>query len=320
MSTHKQSGQKAPFLAQTKAGEEGQASSRQATLPGERQKKVPLGAKLVVGGIAGMVGMTSVFPIDLVKTRLQNRWCESVSECVRRIRAEEGWRGFYRGLGACLCGVAPEKAVKLAVNEKLREHLAARDHDQITLAHEILAGAGAGMCQATVSNPAEIVKIRLQVQGSEPANGTKSAVGIVRELGFRGLYKGLPATLLRDVPFSFLFFPIYSNIRQAWLHQRGDAKGEVGLLPTLAAGAAAGAVAAAAVTPADVVKTRYQVEHSPYTSLHQCARAVWREGGPRTFFKGAVERMAIQAPLYGVALLAFELQKKWYLAHHQQQD
>jgi hypothetical protein len=49
---------------------------------------------------------------------------------VRRIRAEEGWRGFYRGLGACLCGVAPEKAVKLAVNEKLREHLAARDHDQ----------------------------------------------------------------------------------------------------------------------------------------------------------------------------------------------
>jgi hypothetical protein len=47
---------------------------------------------------------------------------------------------------------------------------------------------------------------------------------------------------------------------------------------------------------------------------------VWREGGPRTFFKGAVERMAIQAPLYGVALLAFELQKKWYLAHHQQQD
>ncbi len=121
-----------------------------------------------------------------------------MSECVRRIRAEEGWRGFYRGLGACLCGVAPEKAVKLAVNEKLREHLAARDHDQfvppspsttaflcarlmpkkygpnsectpltpacpvatnrrrITLAHEILAGAGAGMCQATVSNPAEI--------------------------------------------------------------------------------------------------------------------------------------------------------------------
>jgi hypothetical protein len=48
-------------------------------------------------------------------------------------------------------------------------------------------------------------------------------------------------------------------------------------------------------------------------------RAVWREEGARGFLKGAAERMAIQAPLYGVALLAFELQKKWYLAHHPEQ-
>jgi hypothetical protein len=153
----------------------------------------------------------------------------------------------------------------------------------------------------------------------QAATGTKSAVRVVQELGVRGLYKGLPATLLRDVPFSFLFFPIYSNIRQAWLHRRGGTRGEVGLLPTLVAGATAGAIAAAVVTPADVVKTRFQVKHSPYASLSQCARAVWREEGARGFLKGAVERMAIQAPLYGVALLAFELQKKWYLAHHPEQ-
>jgi hypothetical protein len=42
---------------------------------------------------------------------------------------------------------------------------------------------------------------------------------------------------------------------------------------------------------------------------------VWQEEGARGFLKGAAERMAIQAPLYGIALLAFELQKKWYLAH-----
>jgi len=74
MSTHKHvsSDKRAHLLAQTKADKKGQHSSQQATPPGGRQK-VPLGAKLVVGGIAGMVGMTSVFPIDLVKTRLQNR-------------------------------------------------------------------------------------------------------------------------------------------------------------------------------------------------------------------------------------------------------
>lgn len=32
-----------------------------------------LPAKLINGGIAGMVGVTCVFPIDLAKTRLQNQ-------------------------------------------------------------------------------------------------------------------------------------------------------------------------------------------------------------------------------------------------------
>lgn len=32
-----------------------------------------LPAKLINGGVAGMVGVTCVFPIDLAKTRLQNQ-------------------------------------------------------------------------------------------------------------------------------------------------------------------------------------------------------------------------------------------------------
>jgi hypothetical protein len=65
------------------------------------------------------------------------------------------------------------------------------------------------------------VKIRLQVQRSQtPSDSGKSALRIVQELGVRGLYKGLPATLLRDGSFSFLFFPIYANIRRVWLQDQ----------------------------------------------------------------------------------------------------
>jgi hypothetical protein len=147
-----------------------------------------------------------------------------------------------------------------------------------------------------------IVKIRLQMQGSHNAGlqpQKKPAMSIVRELGLRGLYKGAPVTLMRDVPFSFIFFPIYSNLRDWWLRGKRhvqhrfisaavllshktvrsltmaimqDLRGDVGLVPTLLSGASAGAIAAAAVTPADVVKTRVQLENSPYTSISQCAR------------------------------------------------
>ncbi len=41
-----------------------------------------------------------------------------------------------------------------------------------------------------VTNPLEIVKIRLQVMGELPPAARKSAFTIVSELGFTGLYKG----------------------------------------------------------------------------------------------------------------------------------
>lgn len=51
------------------------------------------------------------------------------------------------------------------------------------------------------TNPLEIVKIRLQVQGEmAKSSGTpqRSAMWIVRNLGLVGLYKGASACLLRD--------------------------------------------------------------------------------------------------------------------------
>lgn len=62
------------------------------------------------------------------------------------------------------------------------------------------------------TNPLEIVKIRLQMQG-ENAKVTgaprQTAAQIVRSLGLIGLYRGAAACLARDVPFSAIYFPAY---------------------------------------------------------------------------------------------------------------
>lgn len=43
----------------------------------------------------------------------------------------------------------------------------------------------------------------------------------------------------------------------------------------------------------------------------QCARLILQEEGIGAFYKGAVPRMLVQAPLFAVALLAFEVQKNY---------
>jgi len=77
------------------------------------------------------------------------------------------------------------------------------------------------------------------------------------------------------------------------------------------AGALAGIPAAWLVTPADVVKTRLQVEarkgQATYSGIADCFWKVLRAEGPVALFKGGLMRVFRSSPQFGVTLLAYEL-------------
>jgi len=126
----------------------------------------------------------------------------------------------------------------------------------------MLSGAAAGFCQVIATNPMEITKIQLQLQGSRSSvtGATKlSGWDVAKQLGIKGVYKGTTATLARDVPFSIVFFSLVSNIKNA-----GTTPGQpTSLSVVFGSGIISGALAAALVTPMDVVKTRLQVIPAP---------------------------------------------------------
>ena len=163
------------------------------------------------------------------------------------------------------------------------------------------------------TNPLEIVKIRLQVQGevAKSVEGApkRSAMWIVRNLGLVGLYKGASACLLRDVPFSAIYFPTYSHLKKDLFGESQTKK--LGVLQLLTAGAIAGMPAAYLTTPCDVIKTRLQVEarkgDTAYTGLRHAARTIWKEEGFRAFFKGGPARIMRSSPQFGFTLAAYEL-------------
>jgi solute carrier family 25 aspartate/glutamate transporter 12/13 len=80
-------------------------------------------------------------------------------------------------------------------------------------------------------------KIRLQVQGeAAKIEGAvpKGAVHIIRQLGILGLYKGSTACLLRDIPFSAIYFTSYSHLKKD-VFQEGYNGKQLSFLETLAA-------------------------------------------------------------------------------------
>lgn len=278
----------------------------------KKPKKLPIHIKLVVGAVAGAFGTTCIFPIDMVKTRLQaaGKYSGPI-DCFTKIYTTEGGiKAFYRGLAANLIGVIPEKAIKLSVNEVLRENFEKED-GSIELHHEILSGAGAGFFQVIATNPMEITKIRMQMQATLPVDQRQTLTQLVKSMGIRGLYQGTLSTLSRDVPFSILFFPGYANLKKVF----ADSNGNNSLPSLLLAGGVAGAIAASAVTPTDVIKTRLQLKggKEKYVNMPTAFNKILAEEGVGALFKGAVPRMIVVGPLFGITLLAFEAQKNYMI-------
>lgn len=272
-----------------------------------------------LGSVAGAFGATVVYPIDLVKTRMQNQRAghpgqdllyKNSIDCFKKVVSREGLKGLYSGLGPQLVGVAPEKAIKLTVNDLIRGKFT--KNGEIPLWAELFAGGGAGACQVVFTNPLEIVKIRLQMQGevSKTVEGApkRSAIWIVRNLGLFGLYKGAVACLLRDVPFSAIYFPAYAHLKKDYFKEGPNKK--LSIWELLVAGAIAGMPAAYFTTPCDVIKTRLQVEaragQTNYTGLGHAASTILREEGFKAFFKGGPARIFRSSPQFGCTLAAYE--------------
>lgn len=280
--------------------------------------------KIINGAIAGIVGVTCVFPIDLVKTRLQNQqpmpngelYYKSLFDCAKKTFKNERFLGMYRGSAVNLLLITPEKAIKLVVNDYLRYKFTDKKTGVLSSGGAIVSGAGAGLCQIIVTTPMELLKIQQQDAGrsgaakSERITATGTALKLIREKGIVGIYKGFRATALRDVTFSAIYFPLFAifNERLISADVTGLAKGENQpvFIYSLCAGIAAGAIASLSVNPVDVVKTRLQTLKKAegelsYSGIADCFTKVYTKEGWRAFFKGGFCRILVIAPLFGIA-------------------
>lgn len=95
-------------------------------LRGEDMNDIGASGRLIAGGLAGAIAQTAIYPIDLVKTRLQTYPTEAgraphLGRLSRDIWVQEGPRAFYRGLIPSLLGIVPYAGIDLAAYETLKD-------------------------------------------------------------------------------------------------------------------------------------------------------------------------------------------------------
>lgn len=83
-------------------------------------------ASILAGGVAGSLSWAIVYPIDLIKSRIQalpldcNKNERSIMQIGKTILQESGWKALYRGFGITVVRAFPVNAVILTTHSELR--------------------------------------------------------------------------------------------------------------------------------------------------------------------------------------------------------
>jgi solute carrier family 25 iron transporter 28/37 len=287
-----------------------------------REPGQPFGQYVVAGAAAGICEHVCVFPLDSVKTHVQSSGAGSLATAGKLVRTR-GLGFLWRGVGTTFALCGPAHAMMFTAYECVLEAGGARRPDapiERVAAVGLAAGAISNLFHDAVMVPAETVKQRLQLgyyRGA--AHGLRRMV----DNGGRSLWRSLPTTFLMNAPYASVMMMCNESLR------RCVPGGELGIGAVLACGAVSGAVAGAATTPLDAIKTRLQVQslkaqsrahvsQSPeafvvrYEGLADAAAYCYRHHGLAGFWRGLGPRTAMMGASCAISWGAYESFKKAY--------
>lgn len=249
-------------------------------VPNKLQQK-SLFCCLLAGGVAGFGVDVSLYPLDTVKTRLQ---------APDGFRKSGGFKGIYNGLGPAALGSAPGSALFFFTYEAAKAQLEGTSLSA-PVAHCTAASLGE-VVACLIRVPIENVKQKMQA--GQFATMKEALTGIRKLDGSGGFFKGFSTTVMRDIPFSFLQFPLYEAFKKEWAVRQGH---ETAPHQGAICGSAAGAIAATFTTPLDVAKTRLMLgadsQGIRYTTMSSTLSRVYAEGGIPGLFRGLGPRVSL---------------------------
>ena len=189
------------------------------------------GDYFLASGISGAIITLSTNPIWVLKTRMlssdkgdkgayDNMW-----QGARQIFKTEGVKGFYKGTAISLVGVS-HGAVQFGVYEPLKKtwrrfqrnqsQEGGEENEKLSNAATLFISGAAKIVAGSVTYPYQVIRSRLQTYDAEERFGRgirKVAVGVWREAGWRGFYRGLGTNIVRVLPATWVTFLVYENVR-----------------------------------------------------------------------------------------------------------
>lgn len=177
----------------------------------------------------------------------------------------------------------------------------------------VVVGSLSGTVSKTLTAPIDRVRLKYQVSPSETFSLRecyRTAVGIVRQSGPQGLWKGNVATIWRVAPFSGIQFLVW-DLTHVQLRSTLNGSGSAAFV----AGAVAGVTAVTLTYPLDVLRAR-QAMGFDFQNYPAAVEGIMRKEGVAGFFKGFKPTIMGMVPYGAISFGTFEALKQELRRQH----
>jgi len=191
--------------------------------------EAPLSKKILAGFTTGAFGIMIANPTDVVKVRLQaegrlppeaSRQFTRVSDVYRKIVAEEGVKGLWRGLGPNIGRNSVVNAVELASYDEIKYQIIKSGFLEDGVGCHFVASAIAGFLAVIFGSPFDVVKTRMMSSGKGSGAYYKNPLDcIVKTLKNEGplaFYDGFIANCSRLVTWNIIMFMSLQQLRRLY--------------------------------------------------------------------------------------------------------
>lgn len=312
--------------------------------------------QMLASGTGALLTSLFVTPLDVVKIRLQAQQtpfsqgkcflycnglmdhiyvCQNGTSCTSwyktpthfsgtldafvKITRHEGLRSLWSGLPPTLVMAVPATIIYFTCNDQLRDFLtySLGFHGSHV---PLLAGALARLGAVTVISPLELIRTKMQSRPLSYGELQACIRSSVAQDGLLSLWRGWGPTVLRDVPFSAVYWFNYELVKAQLCERSHTSQATFSI--SFTAGAVSGTIAATLTLPFDVVKTRRQIQLGEMetlgvpikktTSTWHIMKEICAELGYRGLFAGFLPRVIKVAPACAVMISTYEFGKTFF--------
>lgn len=268
----------------------------------------PVVKSFLAGAFSGTCSTVLFQPLDLLKTRIQFNAVNIGSGSVRmstvlyNVIQQDKVTGLWRGLVPSFSRTVPGIALYFSSIHVMKSKIQKK---KLSVLESALIGAAARTMSGILVLPFTVLKTRFE-SGQFQYKGMKNALVLMYKTeGARGLFSGLTATLLRDVPFSGMYFMFYTQLKQMTEDSMKHSSVSRQTV-TFACGIVAGMCASVITQPADVVKTQMQLYPQKFSGPWKAVLHVYEKDGLDGFLRGIVPRTIRRTMMATLAWSVYE--------------